>query len=293
MRALVILIAGLFSAAGFASSYPVLTEKTPFPGSRLYVANVAFKNTSIIMLHGSEGGSELFNDLEANVLATQGYSVLVLCYFDCNRLLTGPRETLKDVEATRVLEAVSWLRARARSNGKVVVYGFSRGAELAMITGSLARTAADRPDAIIGHSPSDVFNGAWNWNWKEPACWLCKAGVGKCSEASPESDFRWNPACGDDPDLIDHSLSAWKINGKAVRDSQHIEIEKYDGPILITSGEKDEVWPVAQTRRIEATLKKAGRKPEIHYFPEGGHSLKGADEIRRRELVLDFLSRVP
>lgn len=71
------------------------------------------------------------------------------------------------------------------------------------------------------------------------------------------------------------------------------EIEKYDGPLLITVGEKDEVWPGDQARRIEITLKTAKRSPEINYFPNEGHSFRGSDEISRRELVLDFLQRVP
>jgi dipeptidyl aminopeptidase/acylaminoacyl peptidase len=87
--------------------------------------------------------------------------------------------------------------------------------------------------------------------------------------------------------------SAWRINGINIPNFKRIEIEKYDSPVLITVGEKDEVWPVEQTKNIEKTLRTAGRHPEIHYFPNQGHMFRGADEISRRELVLDFLQRVP
>jgi dienelactone hydrolase len=194
---------------------------------------------------------------------------------------------------TKVLDAVVWLRTQPQSNGKVVIYGFSRGAELTMITGSLSMTEGNRPNALIAHAPSDVFNGAVNWSWYNNACWLCTAGIGKCPKDSPDSDFQWNLSCGpDDPNQLDCTHSAWLISGISIPANKRIEIEKYDGPILITVGDQDEVWPVDQTKRIEATLKEAGKKPEIHYFPGEGHGFKWEAELTRKELVLDFLQRV-
>ncbi|MNL53633.1 Dienelactone hydrolase family protein [compost metagenome] len=71
-----------------------------------------------------------------------------------------------------------------------------------------------------------------------------------------------------------------------------IAIEKYNGPIMITTGTKDTVWPFEQTQRLEAKLKKFGRSPEVHYFPGADHGFSNADEMKRRDLVLDFLKRV-
>lgn len=294
MKSLFVLTFLLFSTVSFATTYPVIRPGTPFSGSRFFTPNDSLKHTSVVILHGSEGGSEHYSDAEANILATQGYAVLQLCYFDCNRGLTGPRESLLGIEVTKVLDAVAWLRAQSLSNGKVVVYGFSRGAELSMITGSLPTTQTNRPNAIIAHAPSDVFVGPFNWSWRDPACWLCKRGIGKCSETSPKSDYQWNPGCGaSDPNKVDHSKSAWLISGLSIPARTRIEIEKFEAPILITVGDKDEVWPADQTRRLESTLKTAGRKPEVHYFPGAGHSFRGSDEINRRLLVLEFLKRVP
>ena len=70
---------------------------------------------------------------------------------------------------------------------------------------------------------------------------------------------------------------------------KRIEIEKYNGPILITVGTKDEEWPYEQTERIEKTLKRAGRTPEVFYFPGQGHGFKGEAEQKRQELALAFL----
>lgn len=194
---------------------------------RAIVPNDGAKHTSIIMLHGSEGGSIPYLSSEANILVTQGYMVLVLCYFDCNRGVNGPRQTLNNVEVNAVLDAVRWIRTRPNSNGKVVVYGFSRGAELTMIAGSLPMSTADRPSALIAHSPSDQFIAPWNWDWQEPACWLCTAGIGKCPENSQRTNYQWNPSCGGtDPNQMDLSKSAWLISGSVVPSGKRIEIEK-------------------------------------------------------------------
>jgi dienelactone hydrolase len=290
IRQLLFCITVCFSLATLATPYPIVFDTPPFSGSLVFRPNDSRAHISIVMLHGSEGGSARSTNAEASLLAAQGFVVLSLCYFDCGRGLTGPRATLKNMEATIVLDAVKWLREQPQSNSKVVVYGLSRGAELAMVTGSL--DAGKRmPDALIAHSPSDTFNGPINWDWYEPACWICKTAT--CNATSPDSDYRWNPSCGpDDPTTIDRSKSAWLVNGASVSSGTRIAIEKFKGPILITVGEKDEIWPVDQTRRIEATLKTVGRPAEVYYFPGAGHKFNGADEIRRRELVLDFLTRV-
>ncbi|MDO9183473.1 MAG: dienelactone hydrolase family protein [Bacteriovorax sp.] len=294
MKTLLALIITLLSSTCFSSTFPVARSITPFSGSRFYVPNDSNKHTSIVMLHGSEGGSERYADMEANVLASQGYAVLVLCYFDCNRVLSLPKQTLKNIEATIVLDAVSWLRNQALSNRKVVVYGYSRGGELSMIVGSLDMNQNNRPDGIIAHSPSDVFVGPYNGGWKEHACWLCIAGNNKCSANSPKTDYEWNSVCGFDnnPKIIDFTKSSWLVSGINVLTGKRIEIEKYDGPILITVGEKDEIWPADQTRRIDKTLKDAGRNPEVHYFAKEGHGFKWDAELIRKEMVLNFLQHV-
>lgn len=279
---------------GVCADYPVLRTAHPFPGSRFFLPNDQDRHTSVVMLHGSEGGSVPYIESEATILASQGFAVLTLCYFDCNRGLIGPRKTLRDVDTAIVLRAVSWLREQPQSNGKVAVYGFSRGAELALIVGTLTPTDAERPTALIAHSPSDIYNSFYNWSWAEPSCWVCRNGLNRCPANAPRSELAWNPACGpDDETRMDFSQSAWLIHGSNVRAGTRIKIEEYDGPILITVGEKDTVWSPDQTRRIEATLRGRGRNPEVHYFPEAGHVFGGDDENRRRAYVLRFLRELP
>jgi dienelactone hydrolase len=292
MRGLTALLS-LLPALLAAGDYPVLRELHPFPYSRFFVPNHSQPRTSVVMLHGSEGGSVPYIESEATILASQGFAVLVLCYFDCGRGLTGPRQTLRDIDVGIVHRAVRWLREQPASNGKVAVYGFSRGAELALIAGSLDVAPEERPDALLAHSPSDTYNSFFNWSWQEPSCWICNRGQGVCNPAGPRSQYTWNISCGpDDETRMDFSRSAWLVNGLPVPAGTRIAVERLESPILITVGEDDDVWPVAQTRRIEARLVSAGRLPQVHYFPGAKHVFGYQDENRRRQLVFDFLRAI-
>ncbi|NJM09748.1 MAG: prolyl oligopeptidase family serine peptidase [Bdellovibrionaceae bacterium] len=270
----------------------ILTEPVVrFPGSKVFRPLGGDRHLSVVLLHGSEGGSAGYRDEEAKELASHGYSVLVLCYFDCARKPEANSATLKDVDTSMVLDAIQWLREQPFSDGRVVVNGWSRGGELAMIVGSL-NAGGRLPEALIAHTPSDVFNGSFNWLWTDAKCWTCKGP--SCSKNSPKSQFKWNGLCGpDDPNRIDLTKSAFLINGTSVKEGSRIAIEKFSGPVLITVGTKDKMWPVDQTRRIEKTLKQANRAAEIHYFEGDGHIFKGSKERCRRNLTLAFLQKVP
>lgn len=268
----------------------VITEtKTPFKGSKVFKPKDGGNHLSIVLLHGSEGGSAGALDDQGKALAARGYNVMMLCYFDCDNK-SKIMQTLKDVPASKVLDAVAWMRHQPGNDGKVVVYGFSRGGELTMVAGSMNAKGDRKPDALIAHTPSDQFNGPWNWAWESPRCFECK--TDNCTQDSPESDYKWNGECGpDDPDKIDMKKSAFLVNGLSVPEGTRIPIEKFNGPILITVGDQDELWPVDQTHRLEATLKKAGKPATVYYFPGEKHIFTGKDELCRRAIVENFLTK--
>ena len=290
---IVLALATAFAVACLGQEYPVLRSPHPFPGSRLLLPNPVSesKRTAVLMLHGSEGGSAFLIKPEADILASQSFAVLLLCYFDCQRGLVGPRQTLRNVDVSVVTNAIAWLRQQEWSNGKVAVYGFSRGGELAMVIGALQTSPEKQPSALIAHSPSDVNNSSWNWSWREPGCWICTRA--SCPGPVPQPGHQWNSACGpDDERRMDFSASAWLIDGIAIPTSRRIEVERIDRPVLITVGAEDQTWSPDQTRRIEAAMRAAGHSPEVHYFPAAGHVFGGDDENRRRALVLHFLRRL-
>ena len=285
---LIVLLGFIAQARATSPQVLVKTFKTPFQGSVLYTPNNDGSFPGVMMFHGSEGGSQGSLLARANLLAANGFAVLVYCYFDCNRDLVGSRETLKSVKVETVFEAAKWLKEHKLVAGKkIAFYGFSRGAELTMILGANANAFSSKPDALIAHSPSDVVVGPFNWDWNDNRCWICLESKG-CPNFS---DYTWNNRCSDNPRTTNRDIGAWSLNGQNLKSNSRIEIEKYDGPILLTHGRKDNVWPVEQTERIEETLRKAGRTPEVHYFPNAGHGFFGKDEMKRKQLVLDFLSK--
>ena len=290
MKNLLIFLSFVLPRTVTAQTYPVVQIKNPFNGSAVYSSTSTEKRTSVLKLHGSEGGSDAYGNIEGSTLAAMGLTVMNYCYFDCNRGLVDPRQTLKNVELATLFIAIEWLRSQPNSNGKVIVYGASRGAELALILASLATEFKIKIDGVIAHAPSDKYNGAYNWNWSNQACWICKLWPKQCGPQTPKTDFIWNYSCGEyDLQLIYGPNSAWLLNGVPVPSKTRIQIEVYDGPLLITVGEKDDVWPVEQTRRIEETLKAAEKKTNIHYFPNAGHGFFGQDEVNRKNLVVEFL----
>lgn len=271
-----------------------VSESTPFTGSTLFRIDDGRRRLSLILLHGSEGGSDPEFAWYARLWAKLGYAVLAYCYFDCGRLPDALPATLKNVETSRVLDAVAWLRQQSFSDGKVALFGFSMGAELALIVGTLQ--AGERaPNALIAHSPGEFFDPPFNPNWVKPSCWTC---VGQCktnAPREPDPNFAWHPRCGGDtPDTVDYARSGWLIHGVSTASGTRIPIEKFGGPILLIQGEEDKAWHGrGQTRDIEASLKTFGKPPTTYYFPGAGHDFAGtADMGCEMRLVRAYLQNL-
>jgi dienelactone hydrolase len=288
-------IAACFCAAAFASpprgttlcerpppyigDVSPITESTPFEGSKLFRPNDGRRHLSLILLHGSQGGSDPEFAWYARLWARLGYSVLAYCYFDCSREPHALPATLKNVETSRVLDAVAWLRQQSFNDGRVALFGFSMGAELALIVGTLE--GQRQPDALIAHSPGAFFDPPFNPNWVKPDCWTC---TGQCKTKAPQHpdpNFTWHPKCGGDtPDTLDYATSGWLVHGMRVPSGTRIPIEKIGGPILLIQGEDDTAWQGrGQTHDIEASLKKSGKFPMTYYFPGAGHDFAGTADM--------------
>jgi dienelactone hydrolase len=271
-----------------------VSEPTPFAGSRLFRPDNARRHLALILLHGSGGGSDPEFAWYARLWARLGYPVLAYCYFDCTREPHAVPGSLNNVETSGVLDAVAWLRRQPFSDGKVAVFGFSMGAELALIVGTLAGDERE-PDALIAHSPGESFDPPFNPNWVKPSCWTC---TGQCKTKAPQDpdpNFTWHPQCGHDaPDTLDLAKSGWLIHGKSVASGTRIPIEKFGGAILLIQGDEDKAWHGrGQTRDIEDSLKKSGKAPTTYYFPGAGHDFAGtADMGCEVQLVRAYLRRL-
>jgi dipeptidyl aminopeptidase/acylaminoacyl peptidase len=229
----------------------------------IYVPYGGERRPGILVLHGSEGGQSGWNSFDALALAMHGFGAYPLNYSKGGNLWHAG--DIHDVDLEKTAEALEWLRHHPGVNGKVALYGASRGAEHALLlTSLLARDdPAKLPEAVAVHSPSDTICGAFI-----------------SGEFHPDEEEAWDP-----------SRRAWRWRGSSeeLLPTMPIEIERYTGPLFLSHGEADKTYTVECTRRLATRLRGAGRNPEVHYYAGEGHNFKpGAQSIALERLVSFF-----
>jgi acetyl esterase/lipase len=254
-------------------------ERVGFRDVAMYVPKTMEKRPGIVLLHGSEGGWSGWIHVTALKLAHAGFVAMPWPYsFGGNWAHAGD---IHDISLDRTEAALAWLKNSAETSGRIGLYGHSRGAEHALLLVSLMAqdNSPSLPAAVAVHSPSDVVVGAFVANeWTPERLAQSPTGDTAEHETAPvdgASRFAWT----------------WRgISDRAKPDSA-IEIEQFAGPVFISHGEDDEIWPVDRTRRIEMRLRPAGREPEVHYYPGEGHTLSAAAENIQRPRLVDFFAR--
>lgn len=223
---------------------------------------------AVLMLHGSEGSWSLHSYMGATLLAAHGFMVLPFGY--SVRGTPWIAGDIRDVRVDRTAEAVAALRAADRANGKVGLYGLSRGAEHALLLASLmARDGmVGAPEAIAVLSPPDVVVGAF-----------------LAASERDKGDAGWT--------IYDHAARAWTWRGSSEKllPTTPIEIERYDGSVLLAQGTEDDVFSPEMTRRLEKRLKAHGRSPEVHWYEGQGHGAWGETANLHWEQVIAFFRR--
>lgn len=114
--------------------------------ARWWVPGDGARRTAILLLGGSNGG--LGSRLRAGVLAGHGYHVLQLAYFS----EVGLPDELLRIPLEYFRTAIEWLGAQEGvDSDRIVVFGVSRGGELALLLGS---TYPDLVHAVVAYVPS-------------------------------------------------------------------------------------------------------------------------------------------
>lgn len=220
---------------------------------------------AVLVLHGSEGGLSGWSHRIAVILAAHGFLAYPHAYsLGGNAWNAG---SIENVPLDRTAEALKALRAFPFCNGKVGLYGVSRGAEHALLLSSLmARECPEiLPDALAAHAPPDVICGAFDAKaYRDPG------------------DPGWQS--------WDFARRAWTWKGSSedLKPTTPIEIEAYDGPLMLSHGSKDRVWSVEMTERLARRMKAAGRDPDVHIYPEQDHLPDSTGENLHNEQLLTF-----
>jgi len=188
----------------------------------------------VIVLTGSGGGKA---DDTARLIADMGYDVLSLSYFDRSGSALVP-ETLEMIPLEYFDAPKKWLMARNNTrNDGVVIYGLSKGAELALVLAS----HDSEYKAVMALAPSHVV---WQGNPKNfadimssPSSWSLNGRplpfVPYVSNAEKESMGFSNR----------HAAS---LTNRVAVEKALISVENIDAPILLMSGGNDTNWPASE-----------------------------------------------
>lgn len=196
----------------------------------LFVPKSAVHEPGIIDLTGSGGG---LSETGAALFASHGYVTFALAYFGSASL----PKTLTNIPLEYFEKAVQYLQQQAGVDpNRVGIVGRSRGGELALLVGS------NYPEikCVIGYVPG-IFRSpgaegpAWTLNG-EPLPFVRSTG-----EAQVMAEIQRSIAAGEATSFTP-MFNSIISDRDALRDTE-IPVERINGPILLISGQDDQIWP--------------------------------------------------
>lgn len=212
----------------------------------------------VLFIHGHQegprNGGEIFvTSGRLGIMARQGYVAASLSQPGYGNS-DGPPDFCGPVTQDAVLAAIEHLRAKAFVDpGKVVLYGYSRGAIVAaMVATRDAKLAA----VVLGAGAYDFFS------------WYPTPLRGIDANIEREAGT---------------SAAAFRARS-ALQHAERIRV-----PVLLLHGERDERVPVRQAQAFAAQLAARGAAVTLRIFPNTTHGIPVGDQFRE---VYPFLDRV-
>lgn len=199
----------------------------------------------IVFLGGSEGGRPEFL---ASMFAEKGFHTAALGYFGYEQR----PDYLENIDLEYFKNAIEFIKKKFNSN-KVILIGTSRGGELALILGTHYQELFHKIIALV---PSAFVNGGFPFINK-PAWKINNNIIGFCGGLNEDKDIdelqdyltaiekkiiKYRENTERDP-LIIKDLFLARLKKYSKIEENKIEIEKINCPILLISGEEDDIWP--------------------------------------------------
>jgi len=225
----------------------------------------------ILVLGGSDG--RMRKDFAA-LLASRGYAALALGYFS----LEGLPQELIEIPLEYFEKAIDWMGAREEvSGGHLGVIGKSKGGELALLVGATFKQIK----AVVSYVGSGVvFQGIHedprnhkvqsSWSWQgEPVPFLpFKQSLSALLKIIWVKSFK-RP-------FVTRPLYESALKDKDAVEKAAIKVENTNGPLLLVSGEHDQVWPSSRLSQM-AVERLASHKHPFPYqhlsYNDAGHGL--------------------
>ncbi len=240
---------------------------------------------AILLLHGSEGGSQEDARASAVRFAQLGYAAFAVNYFSWAGLGDIPK-ALVNIPVETLTRARDWLGTQPGvSMDHMAIWGVSKGAEFALVA------AAYLPwvERVVACVPSSVV---WSGFGRAPAegevlsSWQFQ---GKSLPYVPYENYdqvlQYKLSAG-----AEHALSLSKATEQQ-RAAARIPVEKSNARILLLGATRDHVWPSGQMiPEIEKAMRAAGKADQLKafVFPDASHFICGTGaELQRIQLVLN------
>lgn len=226
----IILILMLIMAPSIAHSQQLTVEEHGFSGHWFPVDDPSAP--VIFAVGGSEGG-HVFGRQMAPWLNEAGYHVLSLAYFGYD----GLPDILEEIELGFLESAFEWLDGLDGMRApKVGLLGVSKGAEVSLVQAS----RIDRFGAVVAISPSSVV---WQ-SIKQPDQYGPKSSWKADGMPLPFVPYCFDRGFDSIFNFYDCAFDNF-TNDEAV-----IMVEKINAPILLLSGDDDNLWPSYRMSRL-------------------------------------------
>ena len=248
----------LSSALWLASAVPEATPATRIVDAIYHPPVGKPKNVAILMLGGSEGGFPDYYD--TNGFTERGYACLVAGYF------RTPHTTDRlEMISLEYFEAViEQFRSKPEvGNKKLIVWGGSKGGELALL---LASRYPEINGVIAAVPSSVVFQGIGG---QRVSSWSYK---GESIPFVPYADYDFSKIVNNE------YVEAYRLSldQKQLVEKATIPVERINGPVLILTGKADTMWPSSQ---MGAMIEKRLREKQFKHwyrhisYEDAGHTL--------------------
>ncbi|MGH2478551.1 MAG: acyl-CoA thioesterase/bile acid-CoA:amino acid N-acyltransferase family protein [Ktedonobacteraceae bacterium] len=241
----------------------------------------------MLVLGGSGGGIEAAA-FAAQLFASHGYAALALAYFHYE----GLPMKLHSIPLEYFETAIQWMQAhKSIQKDHIGVYGRSRGGELALLLGatfsSLKTVVALVPGAIVFQGMSGTegtgivsqgmsetrgpeSHSSWSFHGQDlpyvPIRFTAESGQAMRQAMQEHTAFALSPS-------ILHSLE--HADAETIAQAT-IPVEKIQGPVLLVSGQDDQMWP--SSLLSDMVIKRLVQHQFSHAYkhlayPDAGHQI--------------------
>ncbi len=247
------------------SATPLTLDEHGFVGT-LFVPEGHASSIAIMVLGGSEGGTPA---QRGRAVAESGYPTVALAYFD----EPGLPSHLDMVPLEPARDAIRWLREYVLGDeGRVVLIGGSKGAELALLLGSLDPAVG----GVVAYAPSHVvFQGIPEDFWPPRSSWAYEGQPVPFVPFVPFVPYKYGPhfnPFAEEPEFL--ALYRESLTQDPFVEQAAIKVENINGPVLLFSGRRDRMWPATDMANQIIERLKAHEHPHLHEhhaYEEAGH----------------------